>query len=440
MGLRIYNSLSNKIEDFKPINEGKVTMYVCGPTVYNKIHIGNARPVVFFDIVKRYLTYLVYEVTYASNITDVDDKIIASAIKNNQDEISYAHHYADVFLKNVKELGCNLPDHVPYATNYMEQMIKFISKLIEDGYAYTVDGDVYFRVAKLEEYGALSKQKLDQLDTGVRIDVDSKKENPGDFALWKKTEVGIKWDSPFGMGRPGWHTECVCMIEDIFHQSIDIHGGGFDLRFPHHENEIAQYRAVHHEDLSKYFMHVGRLGINGEKMSKSLGNTVIVDDLGDKILPYRLFISMQNYRNQVNFSDELFESYVKDYEKIKRAYLQASFTLDLNMVSSSEKDANVINEFKEFMNDDFNTPNVYTLILQLVKDINVLIRSKDYQNLAIKFNTLVEILDVFGFTFPYNKLSTDDRAVYNLWQEARNNKDFAKADEYRQVLIERGIL
>lgn len=440
MGLRIYNSLSNKIEDFKPINEGKVTMYVCGPTVYNKIHIGNARPVVFFDIVKRYLTYLGYEVTYASNITDVDDKIIASAIKNNQDEISYAHHYADVFLKNVKELGCNLPDHVPYATNYMEQMIKFISKLIGDGYAYTVDGDVYFRVAKLEEYGALSKQKLDQLDTGVRIDVDSKKENPGDFALWKKTEVGIKWDSPFGMGRPGWHTECVCMIEDIFHQSIDIHGGGFDLRFPHHENEIAQYRAAHHEDLSKYFMHVGRLGINGEKMSKSLGNTVIVDDLGDKILPYRLFISMQNYRNQVNFSDELFESYVKDYEKIKRAYLQASFTLDLNMVSLNEKDVNVINEFVEFMNDDFNTPNVYTLILQLVKDINVLIRSKDYQNLAIKFNTLVEILDVFGFTFPYNKLSADDRAVYNLWQEARNNKDFAKADEYRQVLIERGIL
>jgi cysteinyl-tRNA synthetase len=175
-------------------------------------------------------------------------------------------------------------------------------------------------------------------------------------------------------------------------------------------------------------------------MSKSLGNTVIVDDLGDKILPYRLFISMQNYRNQVNFSDELFESYVKDYEKIKRAYLQASFTLDLNMVSSSEKDVNVINEFVEFMNDDFNTPNVYTLILQLVKDINVLIRSKDYQNLAVKFNTLVEILDVFGFTFPYNKLSADDRAVYNLWQEARNNKDFAKADEYRQVLIERGIL
>ena len=440
MGLRIYNSLSNEIEDFKPLNEGKVTMYVCGPTVYNKIHIGNARPVVFFDIVKRYLTYLGYEVTYASNITDVDDKIIDSALKNNVDEIEYAHHFADVFLKNVKELGCELPDHVPYATNYMEQMIAFIQKLIDTGYAYTVDGDVYFRVSKLAEYGALSKQKLDQLDSGVRIDVDTKKENPSDFALWKKTEVGIKWDSPFGMGRPGWHTECVCMIEDIFKQPIDIHGGGFDLRFPHHENEIAQYRAVHHHDLSKYFMHVGRLGINGEKMSKSLGNTVVVDDLGDKALPYRLFISMQNYRNQVNFTDELFESYVKDYEKIKRAYQQAQFTLDLNNIANDSKDQSVINEFVLHMNDDFNTPNVYTLILQLIKDINVSIRSKDYDTLATKFNTLTEILDVFGITFEYHKLTESDREVYNLWQEARTNKDFEKADIYRNELVNRGVL
>ena len=440
MSLRIYNSLTNEIEDFKPLEEGKVTMYVCGPTVYNKIHIGNARPVVFFDIVKRYLTYLGYEVTYASNITDVDDKIIDSALKHNQDEIEYAHHFADVFLKNVKELGCQLPDHVPYATNYMEQMISFIQELIEEGYAYAVDGDVYFRVSKLAEYGALSKHKLDQLDTGVRIDVDTKKENPGDFALWKKTNVGIKWDSPFGAGRPGWHTECVCMIEDIFKKPIDIHGGGFDLRFPHHENEIAQYRAIHHTDLSKYFMHVGRLGINGEKMSKSLGNTVIVDDLGDKALPYRLFISMQNYRNQVNFTDELFESYVKDYEKIKRAYLQACFTLDINNISSDEKDENIIGEFIKHMDDDFNTPNVYTLILQLVKDINVSIRSKAFDVLSVKFNSLAEILDVFGLTFEYHKLTESDREIYNLWQEARNNKDFEKADFYRLELVSRGIL
>ena len=440
MGLRIYNSLTNKIEEFIPLKENKVTMYVCGPTVYSTIHIGNARPVVFFDIVKRYLTYLGYEVNYASNITDVDDKIIASAMKHGKDEIEYAHGFADIYLKNVKELGCNLPDHVPYATDYMNQMIEFISKLIEDGYAYNVDGDVYFRVSKLSEYGALSKQKLEMLDSGVRIDVDTKKENPADFSLWKKTDVGIKWESPFGLGRPGWHTECVCMIDDIFHEPIDIHGGGFDLRFPHHENEIAQYKAAHNKDLSKYFMHVGRLGMNGEKMSKSLGNTVIVNDLGDKVLPYRLFISMQNYRNQVNFTDELFESYVKDYDKIKRAYLQAAFTLDVNDVKNSSKDQEVLGKFVEFMNDDFNTPNVYTQILQLVKDINVSVRSKDYNTLSVKFNTLKEILDVFGFEFEYRKLTEEDRVLYENWQKARNEKDFEKADIYRKELTARGIL
>jgi len=319
-------------------------------------------------------------------------------------------------------------------------MIQFIAKLIELGYAYEVDGDVYFRVEKLASYGALSKQKLDMLDTGVRIDVDSKKESPQDFSLWKKTDVGIKWQSPFGEGRPGWHTECVCMIYDIFHKPIDIHGGGFDLRFPHHENEIAQYKAAHGKDLSKYFMHVGRLNFNGEKMSKSLGNTVFVDDLGDKALPYRLFISMQNYRNQVNFTEELFESYVKDYEKIKRAYLQACFTLDFNNINSSEKEIGAIEQFISFMNDDFNTQNVYTLILQLVKDLNVSIRGKDYETLAIKFNTLREILDVFGFEFEYHKLTPEDREIYSLWQEARSNKDFTKADEYRSQLVSRGIL
>ena len=440
MGLRIYNSLTNKIEDFKPLKENKVTMYVCGPTVYSTIHIGNARPVVFFDIVKRYLTYLGYEVNYASNITEVDDKIIGSAINHGKDEIEYAHGFADVYLKNVKELGCNLPDHIPYATDYMNQMIDFISKLIEDGYAYNVDGDVYFRVSKLSEYGALSKQKLEMLDSGVRIDVDTKKENPADFSLWKKTDVGIKWESPFGLGRPGWHTECVCMIDDIFHEPIDIHGGGFDLRFPHHENEIAQYKAAHNKDLSKYFMHVGRLGMNGEKMSKSLGNTVIVNDLGDKVLPYRLFISMQNYRNQVNFTDELFESYVKDYDKIKRAYLQAAFTLDVNNVENTSKDQEVIDKFVEFMNDDFNTPNVYTQILQLVKDINVSVRAKDYATLGVKYNTLKEILDVFGFEFEYKKLTEEDRVLYDNWQKARSEKDFEKADIYRKELTARGIL
>ena len=440
MGLRIYNSLTNKIEDFKPHNDKVVTMYVCGPTVYNKIHIGNARPVVFFDIVKRYLNYLGYEVKYASNITDVDDKIINSAIEQGVDEASYAKHYADIYLENVKALGCNYPDYIPYATNYIGQMIDFINELIEKGYAYSKDGDVFFRVSKLDDYGKLSKQKLEFLDSGVRIDVNDKKENPYDFALWKKTDKGIKWDAPFGPGRPGWHTECVCMIQDIFKGPIDIHGGGFDLRFPHHENEIAQYEACYDKDLSSYFMHVGRLGIDGEKMSKSLGNDISVSSLGDNTLAYRLFISMQNYRNQVNFTADLFDSYIKDYDKIKRAYLQCCFQLDYNNIISMEKDEEIIRQFKEYMDDDFNTPNVYTLILSLVKDINLKIRSKEYNDLAKSFNTLKEILDVFGFVFDYHKLTEDDRSIYDKWVEARNNKDFAEADKYRQILMERHII
>jgi len=440
MGLRIYNSLSNKIEDFKPLVENKVTMYVCGPTVYNKIHIGNARPVVFFDMVKRYLTYRGYEVTYASNITDVDDKIINSALAAGQDEMSYAKHYADIYLENVKQLGCMYPDFIPYATNYMDQMIEFIDQLIKMGYAYDKDGDVFFRVGKLKDYGKLSKQKLEFLDAGSRIDVNDKKENPYDFALWKKTEKGIKWNSPFGLGRPGWHTECVCMINDIFKGPIDIHGGGFDLRFPHHENEIAQFSARYQKDLSSYFMHVGRLGIDGEKMSKSLGNDISVSSLGDKAICYRLFIAMQNYRNQVNFTEELFDSYIKDYDKIKRAYLQAAFQLDYNNIVSNKKDEETIKQFIEFMDDDFNTPNVYTLILGLVKEVNILIRSKDYENLAIKFNTLKEILDVLGFEFAYHKLTEDDRDIYDKWVLARTEKDFNKADYYRQILVEREII
>lgn len=440
MGLKIYNSLTNTIEEFKPLKDGVVTMYVCGPTVYNKIHIGNARPVVFFDIVKRYLIYVGYQVRYASNITDVDDKIINEALNNNENEIEYAHKYADIYLENVKQLGCMYPDYIPYATNYIDQMITFVDDLIKAGYAYDVDGDVFFRVSKLDNYGKLSKQKLENLDSGARVDVNDKKENPYDFALWKKTEKGIKWSSPFGLGRPGWHTECVCMIKDIFKGPIDIHGGGFDLRFPHHENEIAQFEAKEHQDLSKYFMHVGRLGINGQKMSKSLGNDISVSSLGDKALPYRLFIAMQNYRNQVNFTDELFEEYIKDYDKIKRAYLQACFALDYNRIDVKTKDEEAIANFIMHMNDDFNTQNVYSLILSLVKDINILVRNKDLNNLALKFNALKEILDVLGFVFEYHKLTDEDRSIYDNWLKARQEKDFEKADLYRNQLMERHII
>ena len=241
--MKIYNSLTDKKEDFIPLKDKKVNMYVCGPTVYNYIHIGNARPVVFFDIVKRYLEYKGYEVTYASNITDVDDKIINRALEENKTEKEIVDKFAGQYFTDCANLGSKKPDITPYATNYLGQMIDYIKNLEDTGYAYFNNGNVYFRISKIGDYGILSNQRKDDLIAGARIDVESGKESPLDFTLWKNTDVGIKWDSPWGKGRPGWHTECVVMINDIFKGEIDIHGGGTDLKFPHHENEIAQANA-----------------------------------------------------------------------------------------------------------------------------------------------------------------------------------------------------
>ena len=268
--LKIYNSLTNKIEEFKPIDGKNVNMYVCGPTVYDYIHIGNARPVIFYDMMARYLRFCGYNVTYASNITDVDDKIINKAIASNKTEKEIATIYENAYFEAVKKVGSNKPDLIPHATDYINEMINFIDELIKKGYAYESDGDVFFRVSKLADYGILSNQNRDELDSGARISVNEKKESPLDFALWKKTDVGIKWDSPFGAGRPGWHTECVVMNHNLFNDKLDIHGGGMDLKFPHHENEIAQSKALYNNNLANYWIHVGRLDLAGEKMSKSL--------------------------------------------------------------------------------------------------------------------------------------------------------------------------
>ena len=321
MPLMIYNSLSDKLEEFKPIHEGKVNMYVCGPTVYNYIHIGNARPVIFYDMLKRYLTFLGYDVTYASNITDVDDKIIKKAIEENKTEHEIASFYENAFFEAVKKVGSNKPDIIPHATDYIEEMINFIQKLVDAGYAYESNGDVYFRVSKVADYGCLSNQVSEDLNQGARISINDNKENPLDFALWKKTDEGIKWNSPFGMGRPGWHTECVVMNHKLFNGEIDIHGGGMDLKFPHHENEIAQCEALYHHHLAKYWIHVGRLDLQGAKMSKSLGNCLYVKDLNSTKdgMILRCLILFAPYRSIISYSEALKEQYEKEYEKWQRA-------------------------------------------------------------------------------------------------------------------------
>ena len=437
--MKIYNSLTDKKEDFKTIQEGKVNMYVCGPTVYNYIHIGNARPVVFFDIVKRYLTYKGYEVTYASNITDVDDKIINRAIEENVTEKEIVDKFANQYFIDCANLGSKKPDVIPYATNYLDQMIKYIKNLEDTGYAYYNDGNVYFRISKIDDYGILSNQRKEDLVAGARIDVEDKKESPLDFTLWKNTEVGIKWDSPWGKGRPGWHTECCVMIDDIFKGEIDIHGGGTDLKFPHHENEIAQANASGHNHLSKYWMHVGRLQIDNQKMSKSEGRTIWVKDL-IKEYPYqafRLFILSSHYRQPINYTDEIMNQYNKEWEKISKAYKQAYVSLVMAGNDNTELSED-IKEFESYMDDDFNTPNVLMLINNIIKKINTKVRSKE--DFSSDFNTLSAILNVLGTEAKLPLIDQEIKDVYNKWNEARINKDFASADIYRNILIEKGII
>ena len=442
MGLVIYNSLSNKLEEFKPQNGNKVNMYVCGPTVYNYIHIGNARPVIFYDMLKRYLTFLGYDVTYASNITDVDDKIINQAIKENKTEKVVAKFFEDAFFDATEKVGSKKPDIIPHATEYIDEMIDFIQKLIEEGYAYNVDGDVFFRVNKIKDYGCLSNQVSADLESGARINVNDKKENPLDFALWKKTDVGIKWNSPFGEGRPGWHTECVVMNHKLFGTGLDIHGGGMDLKFPHHENEIAQFEALYKTHLAKYWIHVGRLDLAGAKMSKSLGNVIYVKDLNTTkdAMILRTLIVLSPYRNIIPYSQELLDQYKKEYEKWQRAYKQSLYELQYQNVNVCDNDEKYIESFKEYMNQDFNVQNVLTLINEIVKEINVTLRGKDYNRNAICLNTLKTILDVLGINLFVEKLKDEELELYKKYNDARAIKDFETADLYRKKLIELNIL
>lgn len=440
MPLMIYNSLSNKIEEFIPEDKNNVKMYVCGPTVYSDIHIGNGRPVVFYDMLRNYLEFIGYHVTYASNITDVDDKIINNAIKNNMSESEYAKKYEKLYFEAYEKLGSRKPDLIPHATEYIPDMIKFISELLEKGYAYQKGGNVYFRINKIPDYGCLSNQVSEDLEEGARVDVEAAKENPLDFNLWKDTKVGIKYPSPFGAGRPGWHTECVVMNHRLFGNSIDIHGGGMDLKFPHHENEIAQNEALYHNHLSKYWIHVGRLNKKNEKMSKSLGNTILVKDLTDEEARImRMLLLFSPYRNIIEYSDELFKQYEKEYQKWQRAIKQANLIIaskNINEEASSED----IEKFISYMNQDLNVQNVMTLLQEILKTINTSIRGNDYALLAKKTKAFMTILNVFAINLNLPVIDEEVINYYNRWQEARVNKDYEVADECRNYLAARSVI
>ena len=442
--MRIYNTKTLQLEEFKPIVEGEVSMYVCGPTVYNDIHIGNARPIVVFDTLRRVFEALGYKVKYVSNYTDVDDKIINEAEKRNISE----HELTEEMIRRVEDIRHQLNAkelyRTPKVTETMDDIIKFIEALVDNGSAYVKDGDVFFRTSSVEDYGSLSNQKIDDLKVGARIEENDKKESPLDFVLWKKTDKGIKWKTKFSVGRPGWHTECVVMINKELGPVIDIHGGGKDLKFPHHENERAQACSLCHSPLANYWMHNGMIDIEGVKMSKSLGNFITAKDalaMYDPMVIRWLLLSAQ-YRADLNVSDEIIKNSETELNKVLTALKQAELKLELASYHSDELEQTTYDRFIAEMSDDMNTPNAYSVIFDIVKQINQALRVReiDYANLAKLTNTLNKALYILGISHADVKLSDEDKELYAKWTEAKQAKDFAQADVYRDELKNRGIL
>ena len=437
--MRIYNSLTDKVEEFKPINEGKVTMYVCGPTVYNYVHIGNMRPVITFDMVYKYLKYLGYDVKYASNYTDINPKITKAAETLGVTEREVADKFIKAYEEDLKNYNCSNIDYRPRVINYLDDIFNFISKLIEKGYAYVVDGDVYFRVSKIKDYGILSNQSIEELISGSRVDIDEKKENPLDFSLWRKTTEGETFTSPWGEGIPGWHTECVVMINKLFGDKIDIHAGGVDLKFPHHENEIAQSIALNNNYIANYWMHNGHININNVKMSKSLNNFILAKDFikEHSANVIKLAFLSTNYRQPLNLTDKVFDEALIIDNKIKTVLKSANNELNIKNIHNikEEKDST----FEEYMNDDFNTPNVITLLLSLVKDLNQEIRNKG-NNILTLTNKILTITNILGLSYSMPEFTEKQKETYNNWIKAREDKDFALADTLREELIKENIL
>lgn len=437
--MKIYNSLTDKKEEFIPIEKGKVTMYVCGPTVYNYVHIGNMRPVITFDMVYKYFKYLGYKVTYASNFTDINPKITKAAEELSMTEREVADKFIKAYLEDLKSYNCCDIDLRPRVIDCLDDIFSFISKLIDTGYAYEKDGDVYFRVSKIKDYGILSNQNAQDLISGARVEIDEKKENPLDFALWRKTDKGERFESPWGLGIPGWHTECVVMINKYFGKKIDIHAGGVDLKFPHHENEIAQSIALNDNYIANYWMHNGFININGEKMSKSLNNFVLARDFVKEHSGNVIKLSMfsTHYMQPINLTDNLFEESKNIDNKITTVLKQANLIINTNNLEI-DKDIRD-SKFEEYMDDDFNTPNVITYLLELVKSLNSEIRNKG-DNITNLTSKIARITDVLGLVYDMPKFSEEEVNLYNSWIEARNNKDFESADIYRKKLIEKNIL
>lgn len=444
--MKLYNSKNNKIETLIPIKEGHISMYVCGPTVYNHPHIGNARPIVVFDLLRRILVEKGLDVHYVSNYTDVDDRIIQKAMDEGVDESVIAQRYIDAYEAVRKGLNAEIVDATPQVTESMDHIIAFIEELIALYFAYENNGDVYFRVNRIDDYGVISSQNIDALRIGARIEENMQKESSLDFVLWKDTDdEGIKWDSPWGQGRPGWHTECVVMIQDEFKTNlIDIHGGGVDLRFPHHENESAQAKAVHHHDIANFWVHNAMVNIDGEKMSKSLGNVTwakdYIDSFGTNIT--RMLLLSTHYRLILNLSDDVLQQVTKDVQRISTLFKQVSLKLlSFNDELAQGYDNDLFELFMEQLEDDMNVANAMVHMNEAIKRVNQSLRSQyDLNALSMNMNTLIKMLNILGLTFELTQFTDEEKALLQNWELAKQEKRFDDADAFRQSLIEKGVL
>ncbi|MGM8365541.1 cysteine--tRNA ligase [Virgibacillus sp. W0181] len=453
MSITIYNTMTRKKETFTPIVENEVSMYVCGPTVYNYIHIGNARPAIVFDTVRRYFEYKGFSVKYVLNFTDVDDKIIDAANKTGEKVSDLTNRFIDAYLKDVQALGVKPATYHPRVTDTMDEIITFIGGLVEKGYAYEVDGDVYFKPRMFDEYGKLSDQSVDELRSGARIKVGEKKTDPLDFALWKGAKPDeIAWDSPWGKGRPGWHIECSAMAKKYLGETIDIHAGGQDLAFPHHENEIAQSEALNEQPFANYWMHNGYMNIDNEKMSKSLGNFVLTKDLIQMHDPkvIRFFMLSVHYRNPINFTDELLQGAKNSLERIQTTYFnlehrkKTSMNLAGNVDGWLEKVETFKNQFEAAMDDDFNTANAISVLFEAAKEANLYLESKqtDEKVIGAFQQVITDLLRVLGIQMDEldELLDADIDALIKERTAARKNRDFKRADEIRDMLQEKDII
>lgn len=455
--LQLYNTLTNQKERFEPLNPGKVTMYVCGPTVYNYIHIGNARSAVAFDTIRRYLEYRGFEVNYVSNFTDVDDKIIKASQEMNLSVKEITEKFINAFYEDTSVLNVKKATLNPRVMDNMDDIIKFIEVLVQKGYAYESAGDVYYKTRKFKDYGKLSGQLIDDLEQGASSRVDDidqdKKQDPLDFALWKKAKQGeISWDSPWGQGRPGWHIECSVMSTKYLGDTIDIHAGGQDLEFPHHENEIAQSEAKTGKKFARYWLHNGfvTIGEEDQKMSKSLGNFVTVHDLLKEVNPQviRFFMSTTQYRRPIRYSSANLNEAKVNLNKLQTAYENLSYRLK-DSVEGNDKEveanfANLEKDFVKVMDDDFNVQNGISVVYEMAKQLNVYSEKEKVYTDTINnlINTYKKVVEIFGISFNEEKELLDD-TIEKLIQErneARKNKNFKRSDEIRDLLKEQGII